>query len=205
MDKNKNKNSLHYRAVVIGVSAGGLRALAELLPLLPTHFPLAVIIVSHRMQHPDDYLTNYLAGICSMPVQDAENLEPIESGHIYISPPAYHLLIADDFTFNLSPDPRAVNYSRPSIDLAFETAAEVYEDQLIGIILTGANRDGAIGLQCIKKENGYTMVQDPKTAHADTMPNAAMTMTKVDFVGSLTDIAKKLCQLCHCEVVSNEK
>jgi len=185
-----------YQALIIGASAGGLNALSVLLPLLPAQLPLAVIVINHRMETPDSYLTDYLNGLCALKVQDAEHLYYIQAGNIYIAPPGYHLLIADDFCFNLSVDPR-VNSSRPSIDVGFETAAEVYGEHLIGVILTGASSDGAAGLNMIKKHHGYTMVQDPKTAETNIMPLAAIAATHVDYVGSLPQIAKQILSLCE--------
>lgn len=187
-----------YQALVIGTSAGGLAALAALLPKLPAQFPLAVIVICHRLSTPDTYLTEYLDTLCTLKVQDAENLAAIKPGNIYIAPPGYHLLIADNFCFNLSTDP-LVNSSRPSIDVSFETAAEVYGQHLIGLVLTGANSDGAVGLKKIKMENGYTIAQDPKTAMAGVMPAAAIAATPVDYVGSLEAIAKHICDLCGGE------
>lgn len=187
-----------YQTLMIGTSSGGLRALSILLPLLPTTLPLAVIVINHRMETPDTYLTEYLNTICNLPVQDAEHLAPIISGNIYVAPPGYHLLVTNDFCFNLSVDAR-VNFSRPSIDVGFETAAEAYGPSLIGIILTGANSDGAAGLDMIKKMHGYTIAQDPSDAEYSVMPTAAINATKVDFIGSLAQIAQKIFKLCGIE------
>ncbi|HSX20293.1 MAG TPA: chemotaxis protein CheB [Gammaproteobacteria bacterium] len=189
-----------YQALIIGASAGGLKAMSVILPQLPQVFPLVVIVVNHRMETPDTYLTEYLNGICHLPVQDAEHLFPIEPGHIYVAPPGYHLLVADDYCFNLSEDPR-VNSSRPSIDVAFESAADVYGEYLIGVVLTGANSDGAIGLAEIKANGGYTIVQDPSEAEAIAMPSAAIKAGKPDFVGSLDQIARQICVISGVEKV----
>jgi len=193
----------NFKAIVIGASAGGLKVLSLLLPALPANIPTAIIIVSHRMDTPDTFLTDYLAKICSIPVIDAEHLDPIKPSTVYIAPPGYHLLIADDYCFNLTVDDR-VNASRPSIDVTFETAAEVYGEKLIGIVLTGANSDGAVGLAKIKQLHGYTIVQDPLTAESSFMPNAAITKTKVDFIGTVPQIAAKICALCDVEINNND-
>lgn len=190
-----------FKAVVIGTSSGGLQALTTVLKRLPKEFPPSIIIICHRLPTPDTYLTEYLNSICQVEVRDAENLSPISPNAIYIAPPEYHLLIADDLTFNLTQDP-LVNASRPSIDITFETAAETYAEKLIGIILTGANNDGAIGLQKIKNLGGYTMVQNPNSATAAIMPEAALKLVEPDFVGSLEEIACHLCQLFGLEVVN---
>jgi len=196
-------NKLSYHALIIGASAGGFQALTVILPQLPKNLPLAVIIINHRMDTLDTYLTEYLGKICHMPVQDAEHLLPIKESNIYIAPPGYHLLVADDYCFNLSVDPR-VNSSRPSLDVGFETAAEVYGNHLIGVVLTGANSDGAAGLKMIKMQNGYTIAQDPKTAESSIMPLAAINATAVDYIGTLDQIAKHICFLCGMEAKAHE-
>ncbi len=190
--------SISYKAVVIGASAGGLKALSLMLPYFTADMPVSIIIVTHRLDSPDTYLTEILAKLTTMPVSEAEHLDPILPSHIYLAPAGYHLLVDEDYTFNLSVDPR-VNSSRPSIDVTFETAAEVYGSSLIGVVLTGANSDGAIGLQAIKQEGGYTIVQDPKTAESSIMPMAAIQACAVDFIGTVQEIAQKICALCVVE------
>lgn len=190
--------SSRFNAVIIGASAGGLKALSVILPVFPDKMPVAIIIVTHRLDTPDTYLTEILSKLTGLPVSEAEHLENILPGHIYLAPAGYHLLIDEDYCFNLSVDPR-VNSSRPSIDVAFETAAEVYGSHLIGVVLTGANSDGALGLKKIKYEGGYTIVQDPKTAESAIMPMAAIQASKADYVGTLEEIAHKICTLCAVE------
>jgi two-component system, chemotaxis family, protein-glutamate methylesterase/glutaminase len=199
----KTLDSNAYDAVTIGASAGGMSALSLLLPVLPENFPAAIIIINHRMSTPDTYLTEYLSGLSKIPVTEAEHLQTIKPSTIYIAPPGYHLLIADDYCFNLTVDDR-VNSSRPSIDVTFETAAEVYREKLIGVILTGANSDGAAGLAKIKQLHGYTIAQDPSTAESAFMPNAAIMTGQIDFVGSLMQISQKLCELCGVEANNND-
>lgn len=197
-----NKSS--YQIVVVGASAGAMNAFSILLAHLPADFPVPVVAVCHRQRSPDNFLTEYLASICAMKVQDVEHLESIKPGVIYIAPPGYHVLIDDDYTFNLSLD-LPVNYSRPSIDVFFETVADIYGKQAIAIILTGANRDGAAGLKQIKTAGGYTIVQDPKTAETPFMPEAAIKESQIDFVGSLDEIAKHLCDIFSVEVRPYDK
>jgi two-component system chemotaxis response regulator CheB len=176
-----------YEAVVIGVSSGGVEALNILLSSLSEEFALAVIIVQHQHPHSNDFLARNLHEKCRITVKQAEEKEPIEPGVVYIAPPNYHLLIEDDKTFSLSVAKR-VNYARPSIDVLFETAADVYRGELIGIILTGANNDGSQGLKKIKARGGLAVVQDPKTAEVDSMPKAAIEATSVDYVLSLQEM-----------------
>src|SRR5215210_1601356 len=133
-----------YEAVVIGVSAGGLNALSEILSKLPVHFSMPVIIVQHRMKDDNQLLEEVLQSRCSIRVKQADEKEIIRSGMVYTAPANYHLLVETDRTFSLSND-ALENFSRPSIDVLFETAAEVYKNELIGIILTGASNDGAKG------------------------------------------------------------
>jgi len=185
-----------YDAVVIGSSAGGIKALASILAALPAEFPLPVIIAQHL--HPDS--GNHLPGIfnakCELLVKQADERERIQAGTVYLAPPAYHLLIEDDHSFSLSLE-APVNYSRPSIDVLFECAARAYRGRLIGIILTGANHDGAAGLRRIKAAGGYAIVEDPRTAEVPTMPEAALAATAVDKVLPVQEIGVYLLQMLH--------
>ncbi|MCI0471195.1 MAG: chemotaxis protein CheB, partial [Candidatus Aminicenantes bacterium] len=150
-------------AVVIGVSAGGMTALKTILPKLPHGFCLPIIIVSHRHPDSDDYLERHLDSECAVTVKRARQNEKITPGTVYIAPPNYHLRIEKDFTFSLSQGP-PVNHARPSIDVLFDSAADVYGPLLTGIVLTGANDDGSRGLKKIKESGGLTAAQDPRTA-----------------------------------------
>jgi len=175
------------KAVVIGASAGGWDALKIILGALPENFPLAIMVVMHRHPHSDAYLEKSLDNDCAVRVKQADEKESIVSGTVYFAPPNYHLLIEDIHTLTLSVA-RAVNYARPSIDVLFESAAYVYGDTLAGLILTGANNDGAGGLKKIKAMGGLTLVQDPETAEATAMPNAAIKAADPDFVLPLGEI-----------------
>ncbi len=177
-----------FKAVVIGVSAGGLNALKELLLLLPGNFNMAVIIVQHRLNSDSTFLSDYYNDISELKVKEAELREKIEAGIVYFAPAGYHLYVEKDRTFGLSLDP-LVNYSIPSIDVLFTSAAEVYRDELIGIVLTGANRDGAEGLFDIKEQGGLTIVQDPATAYAADMPEAAIKRANPPHIESMPKIA----------------
>jgi two-component system chemotaxis response regulator CheB len=183
-----------YAAVVIGVSAGGIEALKILLPALPASFPLPIAIVQHRNAHSDGFLARYLDRMSRIAVSDAEDKEPFCAGQAYLAPAGYHLLIESDRSLSLSVDPR-VNYSCPSIDVLFESAADVFGASLIGIVLTGANADGAQGLKRIKARGGLAVVQAPHTASATAMPRAALAASPVDHVLDLTGIAPLLVRL----------
>ncbi len=176
-----------YEAVVVGVSAGGFRALRVLLSSLHTALPAPIIIVQHRMASPDNYLVTYLDSRCPHAVKEAEEKECIQEGMIYIAPADYHLLVEKDKTFSLSVD-ELVCFARPSVDVLFETAAAAYKDKLVAIILTGANSDGSAGIQKVKANGGLTITQDPDTAESPVMPLAAIATKSVDFILELEDI-----------------
>ncbi len=182
------------RIIVIGSSAGGLQALKIIFSLFKNDFSIPIIVVQHISPHSDNYITTYLDKICKIKVKEANEKEIIEDGTIYFAPPNFHLLLEENFTFSLSTEER-VNFARPSIDVLFETAAFAYGNNVVGIILTGANFDGAAGLKTIKKYGGTTIVQDPKTAEVDTMPSSAIRESKVDHILSLEEIAKLLISL----------
>jgi two-component system chemotaxis response regulator CheB len=180
-----------YDIVVIGVSSGGMAALSTILPMLSQDFTLPVIIVQHQHPHADDFLVRYLNEKCRIPVKHAEEKELIEPATIYLASPNYHLLIEQDRTFSFSIAAR-VNYARPSIDVLFETAADTFGANTIGIILTGANNDGSYGLKMIHECGGLTIVQDPATAEATEMPRAAIEATEVDYILPLAEIGHML-------------
>lgn len=182
-------------AVVIGCSAGGLNALLLLLKGLPGNLNSTIIIVSHTSAEGPNLLPQILSRSCSLPVSEAIEREPALPGHVYIAPSNYHLLIENDRHFAISVDQR-VCYVRPSIDVLFCAAADVYQQHLMGIILTGANSDGAQGVIAINKAGGMILVQDPVTAESDTMPLAAIATGVVDKVLKLEDIADEI--LLHC-------
>jgi two-component system, chemotaxis family, protein-glutamate methylesterase/glutaminase len=181
--------------VVIGASYGGLSALQILLPDLSPEFSLPVVIVQHRKKDGDDGLCEYLRKRCRLPLIEPNDKEKVEPGCVYLAPRDYHLLVEKSI-FALSTE-SPVAYARPSIDVLFESAADVYQQRLIGVILTGANRDGAQGLARIKSLGGLTVVQDPRSAESPTMPEAAISATPVDKILPLPGIASYLNELCH--------
>jgi len=181
----------NYEAVAIGTSAGGMRALERLFSQMNNNCSLAFVVVQHVSPGSDDYYIQYLNEKSNLTIKQADEKESIQKGHVYVAPPDYHLLVEEDKTLSLSID-RKINYSRPSIDLMFETAAFAYESSLIGIVLTGANKDGSMGLKKIKGSGGITIVQDPKTAEVSMMPQAAMNTVDVDYILSIDEIASLL-------------
>jgi two-component system chemotaxis response regulator CheB len=150
--------------------------------------------VQHRNQRPDAFLAEYLDQMSELTIKEAEDKEPLRAGHVYLAPAGYHLLIEPERTFGLSVDER-VNYSCPSIDVLFESAAEVFAGSLIGVVLTGANKDGAQGLKAIKARGGLAIVQNPENAKAEVMPRAALAATEVDYIVELGQLAPLLLQL----------
>lgn len=175
-NRNAPVSTADIRAVVIGVSAGGLNALSTLLPMLPTNFPAPILVVQHRMATPGRSLEDLLDQKCSVRVKEAEDKETLRPGCVYLAPADYHLLVERDETVSLSIDARE-HFCRPSIDVLFESAACVWSSHLIGVILTGANSDGAAGLAQIEECGGMAIVQDPNTAECDIMPRAALEAT----------------------------
>ena len=188
------KKQQQFAAIVIGSSAGGIKALSTVLESLPQSFPLPIIIVQHLHPNSNGYLVHILSAKCALTVKQAEEKEQIQGGVVYLAPPNYHLLLEEDRTFSLSLEER-VNFSRPSIDVLFESAVYAYRHQLIGIILTGANSDGSLGLKKIKQIGGYAIVQDPDTAEADAMPRSAIKVTSVDKILPLDEIGDFLLHL----------
>lgn len=170
--------ALHdVKAMVIGASAGGIDALGQLLPALHASCRAAVLIVVHMPRQRPSRLSELFGTHCALPVKQAEDKQPVEPGTVYVAPPDYHLLIdrtGDDTpTLALSVDD-PVHYSRPSIDVLFESAAECWGAGLMGVILTGANDDGVQGLGAVARAGGISVVQDPAEAVAETLPAGAV-------------------------------
>jgi len=178
-------------AVVIGVSAGALAALSEVLPPLPRDYSLPILIVVHVPADRDNVLAELLQARCQIAVREVEDKEPIVPGTAFLAPPGYHLLVDNDHCLSLSVDD-AVNYSRPSIDVLFESAADVYGPGLVGVVLTGANQDGAMGLALISQAGGTCLVQRPDLAYASMMPSAAIEACPSARILSLDEITATL-------------
>ena len=178
-------------AVVIGASAGALEALSVILPTLPAAFRLPIIVVVHIPPDKRSVLAELFAAKCALKVFEAEDKLQLEAGTVYFAPPDYHLLVETDKSLALSSD-EAVLFSRPSIDVLFETAADAYGPGLIGIVLTGANEDGAVGLKAVDNAGGIAIVQDPETAFQDAMPQAAINAVPTALILTLASIATYL-------------
>lgn len=184
-----------FEIVVIGTSTGGLKALQTLLSELSPVFPLPVAVVQHRGRDSDGELCEYLTRNAALPVSEPEDKEEILPGHVYLAPRDYHLLI-ENRSFALSTD-SPVGFARPAIDVLFESAAQEFQDRTIGVILTGANRDGARGLAAIKARGGFALVEDPESAASREMPDAAIALAKPDLVLPLNEIAHQLFKLAE--------
>jgi two-component system, chemotaxis family, protein-glutamate methylesterase/glutaminase len=168
-------------AVVVGASAGGVEVLSALLASLPATCPAAFFIVMHIPRERPSLLPEVFGVRCALPVKEAEDKEPVRPGTVYLAPPDYHLLIDRGPALALSSD-EPVHFSRPSIDVLFESAADIYGERLMGLILTGANQDGAAGLAAVGRAGGRTVVQDPDSATVAYLPRAALLEGPVDFV-----------------------
>jgi two-component system, chemotaxis family, protein-glutamate methylesterase/glutaminase len=178
-------------AVVIGASAGGIEALTVLLPALAPGTRLPVFIVLHLPRDKPSVLAEIFARKCALPVREAQDKEDVAPGTVYFAPNNYHLLIDSGPQLSLSAD-EPVHHSRPSIDVLFESAVEIYHERLLGIILSGANEDGAAGLAAIHDAGGVTVVQSPETARAPQMVLSALKLRPADRVLSLDEIANML-------------
>ena len=178
-------------AVVIGGSAGGVEVLSVLLTALPETLRVPMFVVLHQPPDRRSVLTDIYRRKCALAVHEAEDKQPIEPGTVYFAPPNYHLLIDSGPSLALSIDD-LVQFSRPSIDVLFQSAADVYGRRLLGIVMTGWNEDGAAGLLAIRQAGGVTAVQDPATAEAPVMPEAARERCGPDFVLSPERLAALL-------------
>jgi two-component system chemotaxis response regulator CheB len=182
--------SARYGLVVVGTSTGGLHALTRLLSALPANYRLPIVIVQHRSKDSDERLSGLLRASSHLPVREAEDKEPLQSPGVYLGPPDYHLLVEPDSIALSTEEP--VTYSRPSIDVLFESAAYSHGSGVIGVLLTGANQDGTRGLQEIKDRGGYVIVQDPESAESGFMPKNAVKNVLADRVLGLDQIAAEL-------------
>jgi two-component system chemotaxis response regulator CheB len=180
-----------FEAVVVGTSAGGVQALLALLAQLPATFRLPIVVVIHLPADRESKLSELFNDRLAIRVKLAEDKEPVAPATVYFAGPAYHLSLEKDHTFSLSGE-EPVNYSRPSIDVLMESAADVYGAKLVGILLTGANADGATGLARIKQRGGLTVVQNPAEAKAPTMPEAAIGKSQPDYILNLSTIHELL-------------
>lgn len=191
MQKNRD---IKYKAVVIGVSTGGVAALKLLLGALPTDFPVPVLVTTHITPDADDGLAVLLNTLSAIRVKEADEQETALPGTVYLAPANYHLLVERTGNLALSIDP-PVNFARPSVDVLFDSAAEIYGPALIGVIMTGAGNDGSKGLLNIQERGGLTIVQDPADAEMDSMPKSALQLLNADYVVPLNEISGLLVRL----------
>ena len=185
---------MKYEAIVIGASTGGFRGLCQILPLLPVEFALPIIIAQHRMKDSETLLEHLLDFRCMIHIKQAEEKELIQPGKVYFAPPDYHILIESDQTLSLSIEP-PVCHARPSINVLFETAADVYGEKLAGIILSGNNNDGQQGARYLKRLGGLLVVQDPLSAEAPALPKTVIAAMNVDHILPLHQIGSLLLNL----------
>lgn len=178
---------MKIKAIVIGSSAGGFYALRTLFSGLKKDFAIPILIVQHLSPHSESVMASILDQLTTLYVKEADDKDLIKKGFAYIAPPNFHMLVESDHTISLNVEEK-VCFSRPSIDVLFETASFVYNEHLLGILLTGANGDGAFGMKNIKKHGGITIVQNPETAEAPEMPQTAINLKIVDYVFDLEEI-----------------
>lgn len=183
-----------FSAVVIGASAGGIAALLDVLPGLPRDVPVPVVVVVHMLRGRQSQLVDVFAARLDLPVQEAQDKDAVAAGSVYFAPADYHLSLENDRSFSLSCEPLHI-FTRPAIDFAMQSAADVYGDALAGILLTGANHDGAAGLAAVGAAGGLTVVQDPAEAQMAHMPQAAISLRAPDLVLPLRDIRTLLTML----------
>lgn len=180
--KLKKQASPYYQCIAIGASAGGLDALLPIVEVLPAEYPVPMVLVLHLHPHShNNFLIRHIGEKCALQVKEADEKEEIKSGYLYVSPANYHLQIEQDRTFSLSIDEK-ICYSRPSIDVFFQTAAEVFGSRMICIALSGANHDGMQGAAAVRKSGGVVVAQAPESAESAVMPAAVIQATKTGHV-----------------------
>ena len=181
-------------AIVIGASAGGVEALYKVLGALPENYRLPILVVLHLPDERHSDLAGVFQRRLARPAKEAQDKERIANGVLYFAGPGYHLSVEQDRSLSLSLEER-VHFSRPAIDILFESAADAYGPALVGVLLTGANEDGARGLARIKGCGGLTVVQDPAEARVDVMPLAAIKLQRPDYILPLSGIGHLLADL----------
>lgn len=183
-----------HKAIIIGGSAGSFTVITKLLNALPSHYPFTIFICLHRLKHIRSGFVEALSTKSNITITEPNDKEHIYPGRAYLAPANYHMFIEVGHSIALSTE-ESVNHSRPSIDLSFITAAKAYRDKLLGIILSGANKDGAEGLRMVKAMNGTTIVQNPRESEITTMPESAVKVTDVDYIFNTDEIVKYLLKL----------
>ena len=187
------KSQVACKVLLIGGSAGSLEVLMKLLPTLKA-ISYAMVIVVHRKNAEDSTLEELIAHKSHVPVRDVEDKTPLRPGNIYIAPSDYHLLFENNDVLSLDVSEK-INYSRPSIDVAFESAAEVYREALIAILLSGSNADGTNGLLAVKNSGGVTVVQSPKSAEMPFMPQHAINQINPNYIFDVAELIQFVGQI----------
>lgn len=185
---------MNYKAVIIGGSAGSFQVITRILNGMPKNFPIPVLLCLHRLKHVRSGFVEALSLKSSIPVEEPYDKDTLKPGRAYLAPANYHMFVELANRIALSTED-TVNHSRPSIDLSFISAANAYREKLIGIILSGANKDGALGLKKVHDNSGVTIVQDPAECEVKTMTQSALQLTKVDFVYTTDQIITYLQKL----------
>jgi len=194
--------SRNFDIVAIGASAGGLNALIQVLRALPGDFPSSIVVVQHLAPTHKSWMADLLGRSITLKVKQAEHGEILLPGTVYTAAPDQHLLVGPG-KIQLA-HTQLVRFSRPSVDLLFESVAGTYGSRSIGVVLSGSGMDGADGIRTIKQAGGVTMAQVPQTAEFRPMPEAAVATGCVDFVLKLEDIGQKLMQLC-CKLTDSHE
>lgn len=192
---------LRHEVLLVGSSWGGVEALTQLVSDLPADFPLAVIVVQHQHPHARGALASILSRISAMPVREVEDKDEMSAGTIYLAPANYHLLLERDRTFSLSLD-APVLFCRPALNMTFASVADAVSGRCMGLVLTGANEDGAEGIRRIRDAGGYTMAQEPSTAIAPAMPQAAIDTGCIDQILRLEEVVPHVLQVLGVDHIS---
>ena len=191
---NKFNLDNRFKAIVIGGSAGSFQGIAKILASIPADFNLPIIMCLHRLKHVRNGFVEALSLKSLMTITEPYDKLNIKKGMVYLAPANYHMSVELGNYFSLSTE-EMMNNSRPAIDITLSSAGYVYKDRLVGILLSGANKDGAIGMKNIKDKGGLTIVQDPKECMIDTMPTAALNITEIDHVLQIDGIVAFLNEL----------
>ncbi len=192
MAENKIKEA--EKLIIIGGSSGGIEAMFLILEKLKSTFSIPIVLVLHRSQNIDNSLTEIFNYKTNLVVKEADEKDELKERHLYIAPPNYHLLIESDGSLSLDVSEKVL-FSRPSIDVSFESAARAYGPNLTAVLLSGANMDGSKGLQKVKLLGGEIFIQDPKEAAVNFMPQKAIDITQTKNIFTCEEIAKKLNEL----------
>jgi len=195
---------VHYKAIVIGCSAGGFEGLTAIFAALPSDFEVPVLLVQHLHPSDDGGFARHLARVTRLVVVEPCDKERIERGRVYIAPANYHMLVDRNETISLSVDEK-VNLSRPSIDVLFESAAIAWRQEVVAVLLSGASADGAKGMLSVRKAGGFTIAQDPDEAEYPMMPLSAIDGQAVDKVLPKEKIGRLLADLAAIEKKSSAK